>query len=330
MSAVAPEPGELLRVEDLVVHFPTTDRRSSTRATLRAVDGVSLVVKRGETASLVGESGCGKTTLARSILRLQKITEGRIVLDGEDITTMGSRQLRTRRPKMQVVFQDPYSSLNADMTVEQILGEPLRIAGRYATERVDELLALVGMSPAVRSRKPAQFSGGQRQRIAIARALALEPQLLILDEPVSSLDMSIQAQILNLLRRLRSQLGLTCLFIAHDLAAVRYVADSVAVMYLGRIVETGPCRDVFDHPQHPYTQSLLGAVPVATPLERDRDRALPPAGEPPDPSNPPSGCRFRTRCPRATTRCEVEDPSLRHCGSPDQQAACLFPGPPHR
>ncbi|HEU0103457.1 MAG TPA: oligopeptide/dipeptide ABC transporter ATP-binding protein [Mycobacteriales bacterium] len=318
---------DVLRLEDVEVGFPVRSGAFGRRSVLRAVDGVSLTVRRGTTFGLVGESGCGKTTLVRSILGLQKVNSGRVLLDGEDLTALGTRQLRSRRPKMQVVFQDPYSSLNEDLTVGDIVAEPLRVHGRYSPERVVELLALVGMPPAAAERRPAEFSGGQRQRIAIARALALEPELLVLDEPVSSLDMSIQAQVINLLKRLQDSLGLTCLFIAHDLSVVRYMSDELAVMYLGRVVETGSCHDVFDTPQHPYTQSLIAAVPVPTPVGREARRVRHLEGELPDPAAPPSGCGFRTRCPRAQTRCAEQDPALAPVGAPGQQAACWFPGP---
>lgn len=318
---------DVLRIDDVHVQFSVKHGGFGRRRTLHAVNGVTLSIKRGQTFGLVGESGCGKTTLVHSILGLRRVTSGRVFLHGEDVARMSGRELKRRRPAMQVVFQDPYSSLNADMTVHEILAEPLRVNKRYRPERIDELLELIGMTPDMKSRRPSQFSGGQRQRIGIARALALEPDLLILDEPVSSLDMSVQAQVINLLRRLQSQLGLTCLFIAHDLSVVRYMSDVIAVMYLGRIVETGNCHDVFSAPQHPYTQSLLAAAPVPRPEGRDARRRKIVQGELPDPADPPSGCTFRTRCPRAQAKCAAEEPPLAGHGLEGQQAACWFPGP---
>ena len=315
----------LLSIEDLHVTYSVPGPRLRRRL-LHAVDGVSLSIRRGETYGLVGESGCGKSTLVRALLGLQPVSGGQVVLDGVDLTTLRGRKLRAVRPRMQVVFQDPYSSLDADLTVHEIVAEPLRVTRRYRRERVEELLALVGLDPSAGSRKPAQFSGGQRQRIGIARALALEPDVLVLDEPVSALDMSVQAQVVNLLRQLQRRLGLTCLFIAHDLSVVRYVSDRVGVMYLGRIVETGACHDVFTNPQHPYTRSLLAAVPIAEPNGREQRRGRTLAGELPDPTDPPSGCAFRTRCPKARARCAAETPPLAPAGAADQQAACWFPG----
>ena len=247
----APATDEVLRIEDLRVHFPLRGRGILKGSMLRAVDGVSLTVKRGETLGLVGESGCGKTTVVRSVLRLQKPTSGHIYLNGEDLARMSRRELRAHRPKMQVVFQDPFSSLDPRMNVHDIIAEPLRVNGRYKQERVHELLEQVGMTPEIEKRLPQAFSGGQRQRIGIARALALEPDLLILDEPVSALDVSIRAQVVNLLTRLQKELGLTYLFLAHDLSVVRYMSHRVAVMYLGKIVETGTRDDIYRSPQHP-------------------------------------------------------------------------------
>lgn len=318
---------EVLRIDDLHVDFPLRGQGVGKRSVLRAVDGVSLTVQRGETLGLVGESGCGKTTLVRAVLGLQKPASGRIFLEGQDLTAMSRRALRARRPKMQVVFQDPYSSLDPRMNVHDIIAEPLRVNGRYRPERVHELLEQVGMTPDVENRLPAAFSGGQRQRIAIARALALEPELLVLDEPVSALDVSIRAQVVNLLTRLQKELGLTYLFIAHDLSVVRFMSRRVAVMYLGRIVEIGDREQIYRAPQHPYTQSLLDAVPVAHPSYRDLRRRRHLAGEMPNPADPPSGCSFRTRCPRAQERCAAEDPALLDVGGEGQQAACWFPGP---
>jgi oligopeptide/dipeptide ABC transporter ATP-binding protein len=293
---------------------------------LRAVDDVTLHVAAGETLGLVGESGCGKTTVGRLILRLLPATDGRIVFEGQDITRLPESRLREFRRAVQVVFQDPYSSLNPRMTVRDIVGEPLRNFGatrRAAAARVADLLATVGLSPEYMTRYPHAFSGGQRQRIGIARALALSPRLLVCDEAVSSLDVSVQAQILNLLADLQRQLGLTLLFISHNLAVVRHVSQRVAVMYLGRLVEVAPEADLFEHPRHPYTRALLAAVPEAGP------DAVPPAvlpGEIPSPLDPPAGCRFQTRCPRAEARCRAAEPPLVE-ERPGSWVRCYFPEP---
>ena len=294
--------------------------------TLRAVDHVTLHVDPGETLGLVGESGCGKTTVGRLILRLMPATAGRIVFEGQDITHLPERRLRDFRRAVQVVFQDPYSSLNPRLTVRDIVGEPLRNFGatrRAAAARVGELLDTVGLPPDYMTRYPHAFSGGQRQRIGIARALALGPRLLVCDEAVSSLDVSVQAQILNLLADLQRQLGLALLFISHNLAVVRHVSQRVAVMYLGRLVEVAPEADLFDHPRHPYTRALLAAVPEAAP------DAVPPSvlpGELPSPLDPPAGCRFQTRCPRAEAQCRVAEPPLVE-ERPGRWVRCYFPEP---
>jgi oligopeptide/dipeptide ABC transporter ATP-binding protein len=293
---------------------------------LRAVDHVTLHVDPGETLGLVGESGCGKTTVGRLILRLMPATAGRIVFEGQDITHLPERRLRDFRRAVQVVFQDPYSSLNPRLTVRDIVGEPLRNFGatrRAAAARVGELLDTVGLPPDYMTRYPHAFSGGQRQRIGIARALALGPRLLVCDEAVSSLDVSVQAQILNLLADLQRQLGLALLFISHNLAVVRHVSQRVAVMYLGRLVEVAPEADLFDHPRHPYTRALLAAVPEAAP------DAVPPSvlpGELPSPLDPPAGCRFQTRCPRAEAQCRVAEPPLVE-ERPGRWVRCYFPEP---
>jgi oligopeptide/dipeptide ABC transporter ATP-binding protein len=293
---------------------------------LRAVDDVTLHVAAGETLGLVGESGCGKTTVGRLILRLLPATDGRIVFEGQDITRLPESRLREFRRAVQVVFQDPYSSLNPRMTVRDIVGEPLRNFGatrRAAAARVADLLATVGLSPEYMTRYPHAFSGGQRQRIGIARALALSPRLLVCDEAVSSLDVSVQAQILNLLADLQRQLGLALLFISHNLAVVRHVSQRVAVMYLGRLLEVAPEADLFEHPRHPYTRALLAAVPEAGP------DAVPPAvlpGEIPSPLDPPAGCRFQTRCPRAEARCRAAEPPLVE-ERPGSWVRCYFPEP---
>ena len=300
--------GPVLRVEGLSRHFPTRD------GVVRAVDGVSFEIAAGETLGLVGESGCGKSTLARTVVRLLEPTAGRVYLDGREITGLRGRTSRALCAELQIVFQDPYASLNPRMRVGQSVSQPLRIHGRYAGSagpaRVRELFELVGLDPASGDRFPHEFSGGQRQRIGIARALASGPRVLVLDEPVSALDVSVRAQIVALLERLQRDLGLAYLFIAHDLAVVRRLADRVAVMYLGRIVETGPRDAVFGGATHPYTRSLLSAVPVPDPVGRASRGRILLAGDPPDPTHLPSGCRFRTRCRQAERGCAAQDPVL--------------------
>ncbi len=296
----------LLEVEDLATHY------AGRGGTVRAVDGVSFSLAAGEVLGIVGESGCGKSTLGRTILRLLAPTAGTIRFQGEDITQLDRRAMTRHRRDMQVVFQDPFGALNPRHRVGEIVGEPLdvhRIGDRAArAARVAELLAMVGLPPDAQTRYPHEFSGGQRQRIAIARALALEPKLLIADEPVSALDMSIQSQIINLLAGLRARLGLAMLFISHDLSVIRHVSDRIAVMYLGRIVEIGPAAEIFAQPAHPYTQALLSAVPHTDPARR-RARILL-SGEMPDPVNPPAGCAFHTRCRHAEPRCAAARPEL--------------------
>ncbi len=297
----------LLEVAGLAKHFRT---RSGL---LRAVDGVSFSLARGETLALVGESGCGKSTTARLVLRLIEPTAGTVRFDGQDVTALPSKDLRRLRRRMQIVFQDPFASLNPRMTVGAALDEPLAIHGRgNAAERrarVAELLHLVGLRPEHASRHPREFSGGQRQRIGIARALALEPALVVLDEPVSALDVSVQAQVVNLLGDLQRRLGLSYLFIAHDLAVVKHVATRVAVMYLGRTVELAARDNLFARPLHPYTRALLAAIPRPDPAQKRARR--PPAGDMPSPLDPPAGCHFHTRCPFAQGRCRTEPPALR-------------------
>jgi oligopeptide transport system ATP-binding protein len=339
--------GALLQVRDLRVHFPVRRGVVFQRqvGSVRAVDGVDLEVRRGETLGLVGESGCGKSTTGRAILQLERPTSGEVWFDGEELTSlwrhrMGrwvwSDRLRDLRRRMQMIFQDPYASLDPRMTVESIVGEPLetfRIAsGEALRRRVQELLERVGMDPRYVRRYPHEFSGGQRQRIGIARALALEPELIVADEPISALDVSIQAQILNLMQRLQRELGLTYVFIAHDLAAVRHISDRIAVMYLGRIVEVAEARVLYRSPRHPYTRALISAVPIPDPkIERERRRILL-AGDVPSPIHPPDGCPFHPRCPDAIDRCRVEAPKLvRLAGEErDRLAAChvLEPAPP--
>jgi oligopeptide/dipeptide ABC transporter ATP-binding protein len=295
-------------------------------ATVRAVDGVTFDVPEGATLGLVGESGCGKSTTARAILRLVEPTGGSVKLSGSDIVALEKGELRKRRRDMQMVFQDPYASLNPRMTVFDILAEPLIVhrvvkSSREAETRVRDLMSQVGLSGAYMRRYPHEFSGGQRQRIGIARAIALKPKLVLLDEPVSALDVSIQAQIINLLMDLQRELGLTYVFVAHDLAVVRHVCAEIAVMYLGRIVERAPARDLFVTPRHPYTKALLSAIPIPDPvLERKRKRLVL-AGEVPSPLDPPSGCHFHPRCPVAIDRCKTDVPELREL-APGVTAAC--------
>jgi oligopeptide transport system ATP-binding protein len=322
-----PEP--LLRVKNLKKYFPIRGGLFSREvARVHAVDDVSFDVMPGETLGLVGESGCGKSTTGRSILRLIEPTSGEVSFEGKNVTTLDKRSLRALRKEMQIIFQDPYASLNPRMTVGSIIGEALVIhklapTRRAREERVVQLLETVGLASEHLRRYPHEFSGGQRQRIGIARALAVSPKLIIADEPVSALDVSIQAQIINLLEDLQSELGLTYLFIAHDLAVVRHISDRVAVMYLGKIVEIADRREVYENPLHPYTQALLAAVPIPDP-EVDASRPRPVlGGEVPSPLNPPPGCVFHPRCPIAIDRCRGEVPALREI-TPGHWAACLL------
>lgn len=316
----------LLRVRDLRVHFPAPKRSllGGDQEYVRAVDGVSLDVRRGQTLGLVGESGCGKSTTGRGILQLLRPTAGSVQFDGVELTQLWQRrfgayrwrpELRAMRRRMQMVFQDPYASLNPRMTVEQIIGEPLRTfglaSGAALRSRVQGLMERVGMDPRYVRRYPHEFSGGQRQRIGIARALALEPELVVCDEPISALDVSIQAQILNLLSTLQRELGLTFLFIAHDLSAVRHISDRIAVMYLGRVVEEAPAESLINAARHPYARALISAVPLADPVAERARKRLPLVGDVPSALNPPSGCAFHTRCGDAVERCRQETPDLR-------------------
>ena len=326
-TLAADKPG-LLRIENLVTYFPIrAGLLKRTVGYVHAVDGVDLTVYKGETVGLVGESGCGKTTLSRTILKLVDPTSGRIYFNGRGISRWTRRRMRPVRREMQIVFQDPYASLNPRMTVRDIISEPLRISGGYrgdrGKQRVDELLRTVGLSPEHANRFPHEFSGGQRQRIGVARALALNPQVIILDEPVSALDVSIRAQVVNLLESLQRDFGLTYIFVAHDLSVVRHVSDRVAVMYLGKIVEIGDKHQIYNEPAHPYTQALLSAVPIEEPSQRGKRKRIVLEGDVPSPANPPSGCRFRTRCWKAQPICAEEEPALIDRGQ-GHPSACHF------
>ncbi len=325
-SPAADRPEPLVAVENLTKHFPIRHgvfRRQV--GSVRAVDGLDFEISERETLGLVGESGCGKSTAGRVILRLHDATSGRISFRGQDIGGIRGEPLRLLRRRMQMVFQDPQDSLNPRMTVGRIVGEPLVehgvAKGRALDERVDELLDAVGLSPRFANRYPHEFSGGQRQRIGIARALALEPEFIVCDEPIAALDVSIQAQVVNLLQDLQERRGLTYLFISHDLGMVRHIADRVAVMYLGKIVELAPSETLYEEPLHPYTRALLSAAPVHDPeLEARRERIIL-AGDVPSPADPPSGCRFRTRCPMATSACSAREPEWREL-RPGHRVAC--------
>ncbi len=320
---------DLLRVESLEVHFPLPRPYPwVARSTVLAVDGVTLSVGEGRTLGIVGESGCGKSTLALAVLRLVEPTAGRVLFEGTDILELAPRALRPIRQKMQIIFQDPYSSLNPRSRAEQVVREPLDVQNAFSDserrDRVDELFNLVGLRPEQKSLFPHQFSGGQRQRLGIARALALSPKLIVCDEPVSSLDVAIQAQILNLLSRLQQELGLAYLFISHDLAVIQHICDDVAVMYLGKIVERTNRNEIFRYPLHPYTQALLSAVPKREPgarKARRKDKRL--KGEVPNPAAPPSGCSFHPRCMYARDRCRQEEPELSEI-APGHIVACHF------
>ncbi|MET7760505.1 dipeptide ABC transporter ATP-binding protein [Streptomyces sp. NPDC005393] len=327
--------GPVLEIRDLAKLYPLTQGVVFKRriGAVRAVDTVSFALRRGETLGIVGESGCGKSTVAKLLVSLERPTAGTIHYRGEDITRLSGRALRAVRRNIQMVFQDPYTSLNPRMTVGDIIGEPFEIHPEAAPKgdrrrAVQELLEVVGLSPEHLNRYPHQFSGGQRQRIGIARGLALRPEVIVADEPVSALDVSVQAQVVNLMERLQDEFGLAYVFIAHDLSVVRHIADQVAVMYLGRFAETGTGPEIYDHPTHPYTQALLSAVPVPDPESRGRRERILLTGDVPSPANPPSGCRFRTRCWKAQERCAAEVPVLAVptglAGAAAHASACHF------
>jgi len=318
----------LLRATDVVKNFTLRSKQSGSRIIVQAVAGVSLEVRRGETLGIVGESGCGKSTLARCLVQLMPVTSGHVEFNGVEITGLSRRQLRPHRRQMQLVFQDPYSSLNPRRRVGDIVAEPLRI-NKYGDDevvqtRVDELLRIVGLDPASVNRYPHEFSGGQRQRIGIARALALNPSLVVADEPVSALDVSVQAQVLNLMADLQSELSLTYLFIAHDLGVVRHVSDRVGVMYLGEIVELGDAETLYERPLHPYTEALLSVVPELDDGTHPVRERIVLTGDVPNPSDKPSGCPFHPRCPVAQDRCTTEKPVLVEL-APGRSVACHFP-----
>jgi oligopeptide transport system ATP-binding protein len=312
---------KLLEVKGLKKYFPITQGIILQRkvADVKAVDGLDFFVRKGETLGLVGESGCGKSTTGRSILQLYRPTAGQVLFQGKDLVALKGEELRKMRRNMQMIFQDPYASLNPRMTVGDIIGEPLEVhniaKGKEKKERVQELLQIVGLNPYFVNRYPHEFSGGQRQRIGVARSLAVQPDFIVCDEPISALDVSIQAQIINLLEELQTKFNLTYLFIAHDLSVVRHISDRVAVMYLGKIVELTDRDSLYKTPLHPYTKALMSAVPIPDPLIEEKRERIILVGDVPSPVKPPSGCRFHTRCPIAIDKCKVEDPAFRDVGN---------------
>ena len=332
----APEPSaapsnDLIQVEDLKVYFPIRSGMfQQAVGSVKAVDGVSFTIRRGETLGLVGESGCGKSTTGRALIRLREPTEGKVTFDGVNLMTLKPDALRKMRRRMQIIFQDPYGSLDPRMTVGSTIAEPIEThdlaSGDAKRERIADLLRLVGLDPTYVSRYPHEFSGGQRQRIGVARALALDPELLVLDEPVSALDVSIQAGVVNLLQDLQRELGLSYMFVAHDLSVVRHISDRVAVMYLGKIVEMAGRSELYDQPLHPYTKALLSAVPIPDPVVEKRRERIILTGDVPSPINPPSGCHFHTRCPYVMDVCKQIDPVFANQGNGHFVACHLYPG----
>lgn len=317
----------ILKVENLKVYFPVSNGFLQKKSYVKAVDGINFEIKKGETFGLVGESGCGKSTTGRAIVKIYTPTEGKIEFEGKDITKIKGADIKQFKKDMQMIFQDPYASLNPRMTVGEIIREPMDIHGIYDTKeerekRVRELLEIVGLKPDHIRRYPHEFSGGQRQRIGIARTLALNPKFIVCDEPISALDVSIQAQVINLLEEIQEKMGIAYLFIAHDLSMVKHISDRIGVMYLGNMVEVGDSDDVYHHPLHPYTQALLSSVPIPDPKVAGMKERIVLEGELPSPINPPSGCVFRTRCPKATERCAQEKPEL--CSVDGRQVACFL------
>lgn len=317
----------ILKVDNLKVYFPVSNGFMKKKSYVKAVDGINFEIKKGETFGLVGESGCGKSTTGRAIVKIYTPTEGTIEFEGKDVTKIKGSDIKQFKKDMQMIFQDPYASLNPRMTVGEIIREPMDIHGIFDTKeerekRVRELLEIVGLKPDHIRRYPHEFSGGQRQRIGIARTLALNPKFIVCDEPISALDVSIQAQVINLLEEIQEKMGIAYLFIAHDLSMVKHISDRIGVMYLGNMVEVGDSDDVYHHPLHPYTQALLSSVPIPDPKVAGMKERIVLEGELPSPINPPSGCVFRTRCPKATERCAREKPKLRSVDG--RQVACFL------